>query len=377
MPPKRTPQSGGTSDPDDPATSGRLPSPSSGAIAALSSSIDARFHAIDLTLNRMIARLDSMDTRLAANESALNDVATRLDKIEQRERTVERPKASFSEKSPELIEDIYGQTEQLEETTPQPPPETAVVVGKIQKIPADILVPFNPDEGATAKYCDNLCRLTIMYGEPSVIAAIPQTLKGRALDWFNSNTMDMARMRTVEGWIDTLKEEFKVNIAVARKAAQERKYDPDADASVLDYYWNKVNLVKSASPEMLVPEIIDEVWLGLPPEFQVLLNSRELRTLNTNQVGLLLQDKDWPFHAAWKKQQRHRNHDRTSRKSDIRKEVEVTESDSSSSHVHMNEMKTRKDKDKTKPSLDPSDRQNPIPEPLPQEKWRTDKKVER
>ena len=217
MPPKRTPQPRGTSDPDDPATSGRLPSPSSGAIAALSSSIDARFHAIDLTLNRMIARLNSMDTRLAANESALNDVATRLDKIEQRKCTVERPKASFLGKSPANAEDIYGQTEQLEETTRQSPPEThqpapetAVVVGKIQKIPTDILVPFNSDEGATAKCCDNLRCLTIIYGEPSVIAAIPQTLKGRALHWFNSNTMDMARMRTVKGWIDTLKEEFKV-----------------------------------------------------------------------------------------------------------------------------------------------------------------------
>ena len=256
MPPKKTPQPGGTSDPDDPAMSGRPPSPSSGALAALSSSIDTRFHVIDLTLNRMVARLDSIDTRLGANELGLNNVATRLDKIKQRELRVEQPKASFLRKSPVDAEDIDGQTEQ--EMTCQPPPKTVIVVVKIYKIPPEILVPFKfyPDEGATTKYCNNLCRLTTMYSEPSVIAAIPQTLKGSVLHWFNLNTMDMARIRTVESWIDTLKEEFKVNIAVASKIAQERKYDPDANASILEYYWNKVNLVKSTSPEMLVPEII-------------------------------------------------------------------------------------------------------------------------
>ena len=159
MPPKRTPQPGGTSDPDDRATS---PSPSgfatlSASIAALDTrfngldsrfnAIDARFNATDVVLNRITSRLDTMDTRLTAHELALNNVTTRLDKIEQRERTV--PKASFSEKSP-ADEDNYEQTEQ--DTTPQPPPDTAVVVGKIEKISPKILVPFYPDKGATAKY---------------------------------------------------------------------------------------------------------------------------------------------------------------------------------------------------------------------------------
>jgi hypothetical protein len=65
---------------------------------------------------------------------------------------------------------------------------------------------LDPDHGATNKYCENLRRLVHIYGEMSVIAAIPKPFTGRAEDWFATHTMPVEKMKTVEGWIECLKE---------------------------------------------------------------------------------------------------------------------------------------------------------------------------
>ena len=68
------------------------------------------------------------------------------------------------------------------------------------------------------------------------------------MDWFNSNTMSLDAMETVEGWIDALQNEFEVNTVVARERAKARKYNPDVDKSVMDYFYSKVNLEKTTNP---------------------------------------------------------------------------------------------------------------------------------
>jgi hypothetical protein len=82
-----------------------------------------------------------------------------------------------------------------------------------------------------------------MYGEMSVIAAIPASLEGRAKKWFRSHTMSRERMRSIDGWIEALSEEFKVNTALARDKARARKYVLGKDESVDDYYYDKLDLV--------------------------------------------------------------------------------------------------------------------------------------
>jgi hypothetical protein len=72
--------------------------------------------------------------------------------------------------------------------------EQPMISGRILKIPFNILVDFNPDLGATNHYCETLRRLAGMFGETSVIAAIPTTFTGRATTWFASHTMDRNKM---------------------------------------------------------------------------------------------------------------------------------------------------------------------------------------
>jgi len=127
--------------------------------------------------------------------------------------------------------------------------------------------------------------LVRLYGEASVIAAIPSTLEGRAMDWFNSNTMSLDAMETIKGWIDALQNEFEVNTVVTRERAKARKYNPDVDKSVIDYFYSKVDLEKTTNSRIRTQDLIDEIWLGLPDEFQLLFNYRTLCTCSLSELG--------------------------------------------------------------------------------------------
>ena len=104
---------------------------------------------------------------------------------------------------------------------------TTLTKENIHKIPSQVLVKFNADEGASSRYCDNLRRLcSNWYGEASVMLTVSATLEGRALDWFESNVWPLEAMRSVEAWIECLQEEFAIDTAKARKEANACTYDP-------------------------------------------------------------------------------------------------------------------------------------------------------
>ena len=142
-----------------------------------------------------------------------------------------------------------------------------IVSGKVNKIPSDILLPLDPEKGATNLYCKNLKRLVDIYGEPSVLTAIPKTLKGRAKDWFAANTLPRTSRESVASWIVALKAAFPVN-SDAWGTAQDRKYDPSSNNSVMDYFYDKVNLLRTSDEDVDESDIKKSIWRGLPAEFQ-------------------------------------------------------------------------------------------------------------
>ena len=105
------------------------------------------------------------------------------------------------------------------------------------------------------------------------------------MDWFHSNTMSLDAMETIEGWIDTLHNEFEVHTAVAWERAKAQKYNPDVDKSIMDYFYSKVNFEKTTNSRIRTQDLIDEIWLGLPDEFKVLFNYRTLRTCTLSELG--------------------------------------------------------------------------------------------
>ena|SRR5437762_1617816 len=87
-----------------------------------------------------------------------------------------------------------------------------IIGTKIHKIHHSSLVKFDPEQGATSKYCDNLRQFAHLFGEQSVLAVVPATLQERALDWFGSS-MPRHALDSLEDWIAALQDEFRVNTA--------------------------------------------------------------------------------------------------------------------------------------------------------------------
>src|ERR1700726_1152742 len=103
---------------------------------------------------------------------------------------------------------------------------TPVIDQRIQKLSSKTMGSFNPDKDSVNIFCESLETLVEMYGEMSVIAAIPAALEGRAEKWFKARGLPREKMRSIDGWIEELMEEFKVNTAVAREKMRQRRYNP-------------------------------------------------------------------------------------------------------------------------------------------------------
>ena len=74
-----------------------------------------------------------------------------------------------------------------------------VVDQRIQKLSAKTIGTFDPDKDSVNQFCQSLLTYVEMYGEMSVIAAIPTALEGWAKKWFRSHNMPRDRMRAIDG----------------------------------------------------------------------------------------------------------------------------------------------------------------------------------
>jgi len=148
-------------------------------------------------------------------------------------------------------------------STRQPTP---IVDKSTVKLSSSTLGFFDPDKDSVHSFCDQLSLMTELYDDAAIIALIPGSLVGRAKSWFLSRSMPRRKMRTVEGWIKCLTDEFQINTAVAKEQASKRKYTPE-DKSVMDYFYTKTELCRSADRKIKSKDLIDEIWNGLPPDF--------------------------------------------------------------------------------------------------------------
>lgn len=166
---------------------------------------------------------------------------------------------------------------------------------RIQKLSSKTIGTFNPDQDSVNQFSESLLTLVEMYGEISVIAAIPAALDGWAKLWFRAHGMPSENMRSIDGWIDTLTDEFKVNTALAREKARLRKYNPWKDASVDEYYYEKLDLIRASEAGISPRRTVEELWLGLPADFQALLDYDEMMEKSVTNFGHALRTKDLSY----------------------------------------------------------------------------------
>jgi hypothetical protein len=85
----------------------------------------------------------------------------------------------------------------------------------------------------------------------------------------------------------------------AKEKAVKRHYNPSTDKSVMHYFYQKIDLVESTKSEINGKDRFDEIWLGLPPEFQIHLEFHSPRFHPLDEIGHTLGDKDPSFREAW------------------------------------------------------------------------------
>lgn len=112
------------------------------------------------------------------------------------------------------------------------------------------------------------------------------------MDWFGSNVWSPEAMKSVESWIECLQAECAVDTVKARKEANACVYDPTQQKSVMDYFYKKIDLLKTASSSIDIDVMRDEIWLDLPSDFRVHLVWPQISNLAITQFGRVLYEKD-------------------------------------------------------------------------------------
>ena len=246
-----------------------------------------------------------------------------------------------------------------------------IINTRIQKIDASVIGVLDPDKGATNQYCENLRRLVALFGEKSVVAAIPSSFTGRAKDWFASHSMDPKKMRRVEGWIEELKAEFKVNTAAARAEAKDRKYTL-SDSDVMKYYYAKSGLLRTANEEISRQDLIGEVWLGLPADFRMSLRFSEVEPLSLQEFSHVLRDIDVTYREKKREERREkeRNRDKNYEHERVRSSTRDRDHDRKSDRKRSKRSPVESDSDSLKDKGKMSSKDDSIPEILPESQWR-------
>jgi hypothetical protein len=167
------------------------------------------------------------------------------------------------------------------------------------KLNADILGTWDPDTEPVYAFTSNIRQAQRVFGDPTVLAAIPVALRGTAKQWFRTTNLletEREQLSTVDGWIHQLEEAFPINRLETREKAKRRKYNLESDKSITAYIFDKVELLRAANRSIEESDLIDEIWLGLPGDLQMLFDERavlEEYTLARLQKELISKDRSY------------------------------------------------------------------------------------
>jgi hypothetical protein len=149
--------------------------------------------------------------------------------------------------------------------------EAPLVQGSFYKLNADLLGTWDPAMQHTYAFTANIMQARLIYGDMTVVAAIPTALTGQAKKWFRSLHEELfdPKMNTAKGWVELLEHAFPVDQVRTRWKAKSRHYVPTKDDSVMEYVWDKVELFRPAKRDISEGDLIEEIWLGLLDEIRL------------------------------------------------------------------------------------------------------------
>ena len=227
-----------------------------------------------------------------SEEATLPVLPYRRPKVEEESRNFEshfEPKRSSTAATPAAISPI-----------------TPLVQGSFYKLSANLLGSWDPAVQPTHAFTASIMQARSVYGDTAVVAAIPIALSGRAKKWFRSLNTELhdPRMNTVEGWVDFLEKAFPVDRIKMRREARSRRYVPAKDDSVMDYVWDKVELLRAAKRDISEEDLIEEIWMGLPSEIRLTFDNEGeiLDSWTVQKLSNALIPKDRAFRATLRRE---------------------------------------------------------------------------
>ena len=104
-------------------------------------------------------------------------------------------------------------------------------------------------------------------------------------------------MSTVDGWVELLEKAFPVDRIKTRKEAKNRRYVPTKDNSVMEYVWDKVELLRAANRSITEEDMVEEIWMGLSDEIRFTFDNEKdiLAEWTVKQLSNVLIPKDHSF----------------------------------------------------------------------------------
>ncbi|KAE8234081.1 hypothetical protein CF326_g872 [Tilletia indica] len=108
--------------------------------------------------------------------------------------------------------------------------------------------------------------------EPAVVRALSLAMKGEAAIWHQGlSDSDAARMDTIAGWEEQMREHFPVNMLQLRRTARARKWEPTQETAN-GYYFHKLLLLRQAYGfEQSDSSLVTDIKETLPANFRQML----------------------------------------------------------------------------------------------------------
>ncbi|KAE8217509.1 hypothetical protein CF319_g8418 [Tilletia indica] len=158
-------------------------------------------------------------------------------------------------------------------------------------------------EGFLSRVKDVLRSDTVNPGwEAAIVRALSLAMKGEAALWHQGlSNEEAARMDTVAGWEEQMREHFPVNIQKLRRAARSRKWEPTQETAI-GYYFHKLLLLKQAyGYDQTDLSLVTDIKEELPPTFRQMLRlPREAPTLQDLRREISDWEPTWrELHNVW------------------------------------------------------------------------------
>lgn len=111
----------------------------------------------------------------------------------------------------------------------------------------------------------SIMQTRLVYEDTAVIVAIPTALAARAKKWFRSLHTELfdPRMDATRKGVRSLLIESK-----RERQAKSHRYIPIKDDIVMEYIWDKVELLRAAKRDISEEDLVEEIWMGLPDEIR-------------------------------------------------------------------------------------------------------------